>query len=267
MPGLGSDELVRAIAESMDAEPELVPFLPVLLADLEDLGARARDVVAVLAHAALSPGQTGLDLGCGKGAAALAVAETFLVSVEGVDGLAPFVRHAETRARERGLADRCRFAVGDVRTRVAQGDEKDFVMLLALGDVLGSPPDTVARLRGCVRPGGYMLLDDAYLADDVERLPEDLREELVDCLDREATAAALEAHGDRVVHMRVVDGPGDHAHYREMTARIAERCEELAPRHPELADLILDYAARQCEEVALLSGPVVGAMWLLQRGP
>jgi hypothetical protein len=50
-----------------------------------------------------------------------------------------------------------------------------------------------------------------------------------------------------------------------MTASITRRAMELAQEHPDQADLLADFAERQEEEVALLTGPVVGAMWLIRR--
>lgn len=245
----------------MDAEPELLPVLPALLAELEDLGARAVDVVAVLQHAALPPGARGLDLGCGKGAAALAVAERFGLQMLGLDALPAFVEHARAAADRRGLLARCHFDVGDLRARVAAGGDFDLVMMLALGDLLGDSAETVAALRACVRPGGYLLIDDAYLAPDAD--PDDPA--LQGCSDRAGLVAGLCAQGDRVVHERVIDGPGEQAFYAGTTARIVARCEQLAPQHPALAEAIRAFAERQRQEVALLSGPVVGALWLLQR--
>ena len=261
MVDLSDPELAELVASSMDAEAELLPVLPELFADLEDLGARADDVLAVLAHAKLPAHARGLDLGCGKGSAALAVAESFGVEMHGIDAVPAFVEHASTRARARGLSSRCSFASGDVRARVAEGGDYDLVMMLALGDVLGNTEQTVAALRRCVRPGGYILLDDAFLAEDADA--EEL--ELLDCLDHAATLAALGAHDDVLIHERVIDGPEDRAFYSAMTRSIAERCKRLAPLHPDLSNTINAFAQRQQQEVDLLSGPVVGAMWLLQR--
>jgi len=251
--------LDEVLADSMDAEPELLPFLPELLIDVEDLGARASDVLQILEHIALGPGQRVLDLGAGKGASALAVAERFGASVEGVDGVAAFVEHASAEAARRTLADRCHFSVDDVRSRVKTARGFDLVMQLALGPLFGNAADTVGVLRQCVAPGGHLLIDDAYLAD-----ANDVPEGLVDCFDHDTTIGHLEAHGDRVVAERVVDTEDDHAWYREMTAKIIRRAEELSERHPDDAPLLMEFAERQRRETEDLCGPVVGALWLVE---
>ena len=51
------------LAATMDAGPDLLPWLPELFQELEDLGARSEDVVAILADADLPVGGRVLDLG------------------------------------------------------------------------------------------------------------------------------------------------------------------------------------------------------------
>ena len=257
-----SDEpsLEELLAWSMDAEPELLPLLPGLFADLEDLGARAVDVVEVLRGVGLDEGARVLDLGCGKGAVAIALAREFGCMVHGVDGMPPFVRHAEERAAREGLVDRCLFVVEDVRATVRASRGYDAVCLLALGDLFGSAAETVAVLRECVRPGGLILIDDAYLADGAPPV-----EGLENCFDHAATVERLGAHGDELLAERVIDGPESREVYDAMTAAIVRRAEALASARPDAASLLRDYVERQTSEVDLLTGPVIGALWVLRR--
>jgi SAM-dependent methyltransferase len=254
-----ADPLVDLLAESMDAPLELVPHLPALLQDLEDLGARADDVVAILRERGLGPGSRALDLGCGKGAAAIATAQAFGGVVHGVDGMPEFVEHARARARAAGVGDRCDFRVADVRNVVGSEAGYDLVMLLALGSVFGDAAETVGTLRRCVRPGGLVLIDDAYVAEGAA-VPEGAE----GLHDRATTLQLLEAHGDRVIAERVMDTAENEAWCRAMTAQIVGRARELAAQHPDLADALLEFADRQRAETEILSGPVVGAMWLIE---
>lgn len=250
----------QMLAWSMDAEPELLPYLPALFQDLEELGARVDEVLRVLAKTPVPREGRVLDLGCGKGAVALGLAEKFGCAVHGIDGMAAFVDHATRRAEDLNLADRCRFATGDVREAVQQSRDYDLVCLNALGDTLGSLDEAVGALRECVVEGGLILIDDAYLKDGVE--PD---EDLVYCYDHATTLGLLTAHGDEVLEELIVDGPESAEHYRRMTTVITARAEELAQQHPEAAPVLQKFAARQADEVDLLTGPVVGALWLLRR--
>ena len=65
-------DIDRQIAESLDATPELLPFLPELLADWTS--SRPEEVLRFLEPLELPPTTRALDLGCGKGVVALALA-------------------------------------------------------------------------------------------------------------------------------------------------------------------------------------------------
>ncbi|MCA8948028.1 MAG: class I SAM-dependent methyltransferase, partial [Planctomycetes bacterium] len=218
------------------------------------------DLIELLRPAGLGSGSRVLDLGCGKGAQARALAREFGCRVDGVDGIPAFVDYATRHAADAGLAAQCRFRQGDVRRVVRRARGYDVVCMLALGDLFGDAAETIGVLRECARPGGLVVLDDAFLRDGVPR-----PETLVHCFDHATTLALLQSHGDRVIGEIRSDGVADAAEYRAMTAAIAARAGELAVRHPFDAELLANYVAQQRAEVALLEGPVVGAVWLLQR--
>lgn len=251
------DEL---LAWSMDAEPDLLPFLPRIFADMEELGARSREVLQILRPVGLPESARVLDLGCGKGAIALALAQEFDCVLHAIDGMPAFIDHAEQRAEAVGVGDQCVFAEGDVRNAVLQSRDYDLVCLLALGDILGTAEETVAALRACVKPGGLILIDDAYLRDGVA-VPEDV----VNCFDHQTTLELLCSSGDEIVAELVIDGPDTEAHYRSMTAKIAARVATLVEEHPGAEELLNGYVRRQEDEVEVLTGPLVGAMWLIRR--
>lgn len=242
-------------------EPELAPLLPELFADLEDLGVRAVDVVALLQPLQLPAEARVLDLGCGKGAATFALAQELGVHTEGVDGLPAFVEHATRRAKEAGLSERCRYREADLRREVERARDYDVVMLLALGDVLGDQTQTVRALSACVRPGGYIVVDDAFIADGAEV---DLND-LVGCYPHQETLERLQRGGAQVIAEQEHAGKEMMAWLKAAAGCVVERARDLSEAHPELEDALFEFAKRQWEETALLEGPVVGATWLLQK--
>lgn len=248
------------LAWSLDGEPELLPYFPALFQDLEELGVRVEDVLRVLAKTPISRDERVLDLGCGKGALAIALAEEFGCTVHGVDGIRAFVEHGERRAAGMGLSENCRFTRADVQEAVRQSRDYDLVCLNAFGGALGRLDEAVGALRECVVPGGLILVDDAYLQDGVE-----LGDELAFCFDHGTTLELLTVHGDEVLEELVVDGPESVAHYQCVTSSIIARAEELALQHPESATQLREFATRQAAGVEILTGPVVGALWLLRR--
>lgn len=250
-------ELEASIARSLDGEPDLLPLLPELLADLDSLGGSPDDVLDLLRTADLRPGMRALDLGCGKGAVALRLAGELGLEVEAVDAFEPFLAEGRRRAAQRGLAERVTFARGEVVARAAAGGDADVVLLIALGDVLGDPRRTVAALRDCVRPGGWMVIDDAFRAEGVadDGSPPD----------HEAYLAALRSHGDRIVREHLPAPDEVRALERRNLQAIARRAEALGRARPELAPRLRAYVASQEREGERLVGPLVPALWLLQR--
>ena len=253
----GEEEL----AATLDASVELLPWLPELFGDVEDLGVRARDVLKLLTLTDLPDGARVLDLGCGKGSALIALAQRYQVTGLGVDGVEAFLEHATRRAHSLGLEDRLAFDRRDVRSLVSEAPDHDLVMLLALGPVFGDASETIARLRGWVAPGGLMLLDEAYLPDDLDA--EDVHWEFglsVDELVRELTQ-----HGDELVAELVYDTPEYRDWCGEVAAQIQSRARLLAERAPELARELTEFAERQSEETQSAESPFVGALFLLRR--
>lgn len=253
----------------MDAPAELLPVLPALVAELEDLGARGDDVIGILEalpNHALGKDSRVLDLGCGKGAAALAIAAERGAQVLGVDGIDDFIEHARGRAEQLGLSSRCQFEVGDVRAYVEDSHDHDLVIMLALGETLGDMPTTIARLRGCVAPGGHMLIDGAYLGDESDGSDGSDESGMMDAYpSHEEARAELSSWGDVIVAERVVDGADLEAHYRGVTDTISQHARRLAAAHPGLAESILAFADRQRDAIETLGSPVVGCLWLLRR--
>jgi 2-polyprenyl-3-methyl-5-hydroxy-6-metoxy-1,4-benzoquinol methylase len=254
--------LEEEVAESLDVEdPALLPFLPALLQDLESLGSSPGDVVEVLREAGLAPGSRVLDLGCGKGATARAVARELGCHVVGADGFAPFVAEAERAAAAEGLSDRCHFRHADLRAVVSEGTAYDGVLLISVGPVFGDHSATVRALRGCTRPGGFMVIEDMYLAPGAAgQVPE-----YAQYAEHEETLRRLTAHGDRLLLERT-SSPRELLELNQRnTEAIARRAAELARAHPEAASVLEGFVASQREECERLETQTVNALWLLER--
>lgn len=252
--------LDESIAQAMEADVRLLPLLPELLTDLWELGPSADQVVAALASAGVEPGSTVLDLACGKGAVAVALAEQLGVRVEGVDAFEPFLQAARALAAERGVSHKCRFEQGDIRNLLEQEGQYDAALLLSIGPVLGDYARTVAGLRRLVRSGGCFVIEDGFLADGVAPLPsaegyaahaETLRQ-LTSCRDVVAQEVICPLEQARSVNQR-------------NTELIRQRAKLVRARHPAFAQLIDEYVARQERETRILGTDVLCAIWVLRR--
>ena len=80
-------------------------------------------------------------------------------------------------------------------------------------------------------------------------------------------ALDAQAHGDRILVEQTIDGPETRSYYEGVHALVERRARQLAARHPHLANVFEEYIERQRHEIKLLTGPVVGALWVLERAP
>lgn len=252
--------LEESIAQAMETDSRLLPLLPELLADLWELGPAAADVVSVLETVGVGPGARVLDLACGKGAAAVALAERLGAHVEGIDGFPPFVEAATALATERGVGEHCRFRQGDIRGLLGQSGSNDVVMLLSVGPLLGDHARTIEGLRGLVPPGGHIVYEDGFLADGVTPSRADAT-----YVGRTDVLEGLTAFGDRLVGEVVGSREATRAVNERNTERIRERARRLRVRHPDLGALLDDYVARQERETRSLGTDVLCALWVLRR--
>jgi Methylase involved in ubiquinone/menaquinone biosynthesis len=110
--GLMDPEIAREIARTLETEPRLLPVLPDLLADLDELGTSAEEIVSALRRGGVPRGGRALDLGCGKGAVAVALAERLGLAVEGVDAFPPSSNPQGRSPRRAGWANRAPSAKG-----------------------------------------------------------------------------------------------------------------------------------------------------------
>jgi ubiquinone/menaquinone biosynthesis C-methylase UbiE len=113
---------------------------------------------ALVREAGIGPGMKVLDLGCGDGTTALPSAELG-ADVLGVDIAANLVEAGNRRAREAGLASRCRFVEGDA-SDLSPLENKSFDRVVSVFGAMFAPrPFDVAReMVRVTRPGGRIVM-------------------------------------------------------------------------------------------------------------
>jgi len=250
----------RQIARSLDARTELLPYVPELLADLNELGGSADEILDLLQPLGPPPGSRVLDLGCGKGTVAVRLAEQFGFQVVGVDGFDAFIDEARPQAGQRGVGERCEFRCADLRECFSSGEVFDVAMMIAVGPVAGDQEQTVSQLRTCVRPGGFMVIDDGFLADAQTR-PVGYD----DYADHGETVRRLTSCGDTVLRERVAPSQDIDQVNAQITEAICRRAEALKLKYPQAAELFDEYVATQHRESELATSSVIYCTWLLQK--
>ena len=95
-------------------------------------------------------GRTVLDIGCGPGHYAVALAEMGAARVVGLDFADEMVRIAEARARETGVLDRCTFLKGDFLTHPLDGPY-DYAIAMGFMDYIEDPRKVIDRAISLVK--------------------------------------------------------------------------------------------------------------------
>ena len=109
---------------------------------------------------------TVLDLGCGTGVVARAIAarDGFTGTVTGIDLSDDFIAAAETFAADDGVSDRVQFAVGDAHQLDFRAACFDTVVAHTLVSHVRDPLAVLAEAARVVRPGGNLAVFDGDYA-------------------------------------------------------------------------------------------------------
>lgn len=248
------DEMV---AYALEIHPELLPYVPELLADLGELGSDAQATASVLADLNLADSASVLDLGCGKGAVAVEVAEALNLKVLGIDLFEPFIKSCKELAELRGVSELCHFIHGDILKLVGKINPRDVVIFAALGDVLGPLDQTISVIRQYAKPGGFVVISDGFIkgggSSDFPGFEQ--------YAERDDMMARLTACGDTLVSESFEAADFD----RDEADMIAARAEVIAAQRPEIAADVLKFAETQAAEYDFLDENFTAATWVLKR--
>lgn len=244
------------MAASVDLPPALLPFIAELFADLDSLGSSPRIAARLLRGAGIGPSSRVLDVACGKGAAAVHLAQALGCRVRGIDACPPFIDSARRLARDRGVARLCRFTIGDAH-RPPRGPFDAAVMLGLFPAELAAP-----LLRSRTVPGGVYVIDDAFRDDRFSRIPRDLR----GVPTRADVRAMIRGLGDSIAAEHVPTPSQVTRLNQSLYRRLAARARGVARSHPRLRACISEFLTRQRRANILLRGPLRPGVWLVRRG-
>lgn len=251
----------QSIANSLEVDKRLLPYMPFLLQDLWALGSSIDYIIDVVGGLNLPSHQTKvLDLGCGKGAVLIRIASKFGFQVVGIDVMTVFLEDALKKAIEYNVSHLCEFINQDIMEYVSVEHGFDLVILASLGGIFGSFKDTIAALRRQVRSGGYMLVDDGYLRE-VGFLKRKGYEHYKNHKD---TIKELTFYNDLLIkEINTTDlSLKINSEYLDV---IAHRGMELAAKHSESEKYIRSFIRLQEEECDLIKNQIEGALWLVQK--
>lgn len=254
---MNSRSLDESIARAMDCDtPELVPFLPYILQDFHEIGSSAQSITEIIEEKAAGKGQLKiLDLGCGKGAVLLSIAEKLDCKCLGIDGVTEFVRYAAGKAKEKNL-ENCVFRAGDIREEIKFPEKYDAIILGSIGPVLGDYYETMEKLKNLLAPGGFIILDDGYIEDESSYNHDAV-------VKKSTLLSQLDRAGMEIVKEYRWDEKDYHEEYGAEYNNIKKRCIELAGKYPEKRKLFEDYVKKQEMEYEVLETKIVCAAMVI----
>ncbi|MDI6803402.1 MAG: class I SAM-dependent methyltransferase [Bacteroidota bacterium] len=255
-----SEQSNKSIANSLETNERLLPYMPFLLQDLWVMGSSGEQIIILIGELKLHSDKTKvLDLGCGKGAVSIQIAAKYGFKVVGIDAMKQFLEEANKKAHQYNVSHLCEFIEQDIFDYVSVEHDYDIVILAAVGGVFGSLQNTVAQLRTQVRSGGYMIIDDGYLRDGKSIS----RKGYGHYRNHEETIRELTFYDDKLLGEINTNELSSQINY-EYHHLIEKRGKELIALYPELENEVKSYIDLQAEECDVLKNQIEGALWLLK---
>lgn len=251
--------LDESILTAMDCgDKDILPYLPYILQDFWTIGSDPDVIIGLIKKHIKNPfRQRVLDLGCGKGAVSVKIANSLQYYCHGVDGIAEFVSFAAAKADEYGVADLCKFEQGDIREKIENLGKYDIIILGAIGQVMGNYYQTLSKLSPHLASEGIIVIDDGYVEEDSSFSHPHV-------LKRNEMLRQIDEAGMMLVD-EVPAGESTAEGYEQEYARLARRCDELGGKHPDKAALFEDYKKQQQVEYDNLKSKIICATMVVKR--
>ncbi|MCP1225253.1 bifunctional 2-polyprenyl-6-hydroxyphenol methylase/3-demethylubiquinol 3-O-methyltransferase UbiG [Sebaldella sp. S0638] len=255
-------ETEEKLAKSLTAETtELLEYIPYLLCDLWEIGSSPYDMEELIRkNIKHYENFEVLDLGCGKGAVSVKLAESLGIHVKGIDIIGDFIEFARKKSVEYEVSHLCEFVLGDINEAVTMEKDYDIVIFGAVGNVLGNPEETLRKLKKTIKDNGFILIDEAYLISSAESI----KYKNYEYLPYDEWLCIFEKLGLRVAAEITVSAEQEVGSDAEM-AFIEKRAEELIKKFPEKKSIFTGYIQSQKNEYEDLEENVKGVTWLLQK--
>ncbi|MBY0113542.1 MAG: class I SAM-dependent methyltransferase [Phycisphaerales bacterium] len=247
-----------SIPHSLNAPDRALPLLAAFFAPLTALGCAPRRIVGWLRESGLTRRHTLLDLGCGKGAVAIAAGEAIGCHTVGVDAFEPFLASARAAAERSGIDALCDFRRGDVH-RFGARPRRTFDAVVML-NVLPFD-DALPIARRLTAPGGVYILDDAVLVRGASAHDSSAH----NAPTAAEVRAVVEHLGDRVEREHIDSRAEVLRRGRGLLTKLRANARTLARQHPRHAALIRECLERQRDALTQLAGPIRPACWLVRR--
>lgn len=251
--------LEESVVVAMDTtDTAIFPYLPYILQDFWEIGTSAQEVVTLLERQKMNHAQLEiLDLGCGKGAVSIKLADKFRCRCLGIDAAKEFINEAKCVAKEYALNTLCEFRVADIRKEIIDLGKYDIIILGAIGQVFGNYYETLTTLLPHLNNDGVIIIDDGYIENNDGALSVSVldKEELL----RQVNKVGMKIYDEIRVTQEVFDNNEDDFQ------SLVQRCEELKIKNPEKASLFQSYIENQRQEYITLEKDIVCSVMLIKK--
>lgn len=215
----------ESIIESLDgSDIRLREYIPYLLQDIWEIGADPETMISLIKEHVNISNPRILDLGCGKGAVSIRMAQEVECTVLGIDAVPEFIKEAIEYARKFNVFEKCSFEVGDIRIRIKEMSNFDIVILGAIGPILGNLETSLKIINQSLNTPGYVLLDDGYIEDEAD----------VDynrCLRKSEFYQQIKDSGFSIIHEDIFNRDGITESDTVIFNAINNRADELITKH------------------------------------
>jgi 2-polyprenyl-3-methyl-5-hydroxy-6-metoxy-1,4-benzoquinol methylase len=253
--GSNLESLEAKVVKSLDGENnELFSFIPYLLQDLWEIGSSPEVIIDMVKKHIGKSNISVLDLGCGKGAVSVKLANSVGCQVKGIDAVEDFIDYARNKAEQFRVNNICKFEIGDIRECLEKNH--DLVIFGACGDVLGDLAATITILKKMVRNNGFIIIDDAYCEDDKKINGYLTRDEVirifkqnkVELIQEDLMAEEMQENINEINNQNII-----------------QRANELKKKYPDKSKIFDNYVKKQLEECEVMENEIKCVTWLLRK--
>ena len=198
-----------------------------------------------------------VDLGCGKGAVSVKLAQELNCYVLGIDAYKDFIKSAIEYAEKNRVKAKCKFEVGDIRVNIRDLKNFDIAILGSIGHVLGNLTNTLNLVKRSLKNTGFIIIDETYITKDYESKINDYmyKEEILTEIDQ----SGLKIIDEHVYQSKELVESNQHIYHS-----IEKRANELILKYPDRTQFFEDYLESQRIENEILENQVKCVTWVLE---
>jgi len=250
------------ISNTFGIDIELVPFIKKLYLDVYEMGSSPELIVKILEPLIYPKIDTHvIDLGCGKGAVSLSIADKLNFNVTGTDIYPPFIEEAKRRAVDMNVARYCLFGVEDFELTLHKIRDYNIAVGASIAGYFGGIEKTCDWLRKMVSVGEYVVIEDGYINENSKFKETGWGH----YRSYEETIALLDPHRKIIRDEIKKDSDAIIETNERYISSLEQGADRIITQRPDLAPKLNSYIEKQREYSKIMNENIKGAIWLIQK--